>query len=121
MLVVRLDPGVGDLGPGWGTVAQRAARLDWWWNHGLEKDWRMVVARQCVDREGRRVVVVGALEDGQVLEEVDRVVGGGDGGQVVEVVDEHGGMELVYMEADEVEVVGEGMSMVGWSWCTSLT
>ena len=113
MLVVRLDPGVGDLGPGWGTVAQRAVRLDWWWNHGLGKDWRVVAARQCVgwrwgvDREGRRVVVVGALEDGQVLEEVDRVVGGGDGGQVVEVVDEHGGVELVYLEADEVEVVGE--------------
>ena len=51
--------------------------------------------------------MVGALEDGQVLEEVDRVVGGGDGGQVVEVVDEHGGVELVYLEADEVEVVGE--------------
>ena len=60
-----------------------------------------------MDREGRWVVVVGVLEDGQVLEEVDRVVGGGDGGQVVEVVDEHGGVELVYLEADEVEVVGE--------------
>ena len=113
MMVVRLDPGVGDLGPGWGTVARRAARLKWWWHHGLAKDWRVVVSRQCVgwgwgvDREGRRVVVVGDLEDGQVLGEVERVEGGGDGGQVVEVVDERGVAELVYLEADEVEVVGE--------------
>ena len=120
ILGVRLDPGVGDTGDGWLRREQREARLSWLWQHGLERDWRVMAGwqavgwRRSVDRDGGVVVAVGELVGGRMVvmegrSLVEAVAGQGEAlvelGRLEEVED--GGEEDVSGGRDGGAVVEE--------------